>query len=536
MYPSVFNDVFGPVMIGSSSSAFAGPTRIGQIARDLYGGTPKKLKVSYVPESSRAALRVGLGTNMGILSGVLGWGPDDKRVFTAFKEAHNLGMRTDFVVEQIPGNCNPNAILLEMSDGQADTISLLGDSVGGGTIDIARIGDFPVEGIKGEEYILLVFHDEEEGFLDKLEHFCQEHLDFDWSCVLKKNTVKSMKDNRKILTQLFMEERIKNYSKIQELPGVSSVKQLNPIMPIVTKKAAKPPLFTSVSEMIALAQEEKTDCSEIVIRYEMGRACLSREEVIARMRDIWDIMKNTVAVGESGEVNHSRGPYHPLYGKHFVDRISQGQSLVSGIMADAMKNSICSHEGKSDDTTLTVAGPAAGAPPIMTGALGAVAKKIGCDDEDIVKALFTAAGIGVVTYMKTVPTGEITGCSGEVGVASAMAAGAIVSMMNGEPKKVDTAAAIALMNLFGIPCDPIAGGGCSMPCRGRSTLAPINSIMCAELALSGFDNVVPYDQVVDAMDSIFKGLPGYMKGSLDGGIPMSTAAKEVENRYQKWVN
>lgn len=535
MYPSIFNDVFGPIMIGCSSSAFAGPARIGLIARDYFGGLPESFRVSYVPGSGRAALRVGLGTNMGLLAGLLGFGPEDKRVFTAFERAKELGLRADFVVEDIPNNDIRNAMLVKMADRSGECCSLLADSVGGGTIDILLLDDFPTRGINGEEYVLAVVHGAEDGFEGKVRNFLEQRLDFSPAHILRSDRIISRVDANRVLTLLFMEKAVSGFSALTHLEGVVKVRQLNPIMPIVTRKNTPPPLFTSLAEMIALAESEGVDCSQIVIRYEMERSGWSREDVVAYMERIWGIMKNTVAVGRDGRVKHSRGPFHPSYAPPFLNRLAHGTSLLSGVMADAVANSVCSHEGKSDDETLTVAGPAAGSPPIMTGALGAVARKNGLGDKDIVHALFTAAGIGAVTYMKTVPTGEITGCSGEVGVASAMAAGALVTLVGGSPARVDAAAAIALMNLFGLPCDPIAGGGCSMPCRGRSALAPVNAIMCAELALSGFDSVVPYDQVVTAMDTMYKELPGYMKGSLDGGLPISESAKSVETAYQKWL-
>ena len=98
MYPSLFNDVFGPIMIGPSSSACAGPTRIGQIARGVGGGTPVYYRINYVPGSGRAAFRTGMATNLGLIAGVLGWGPDDPRLYTAQEEAEKQGMTVEVVL------------------------------------------------------------------------------------------------------------------------------------------------------------------------------------------------------------------------------------------------------------------------------------------------------------------------------------------------------------------------------------------------------------------------------------------------------
>ena len=109
MYPSIFNDVFGPIMIGPSSSACAGPTRIGQIARGVCGGTPTEFRICYVPNSGRASFRVGMATNLALIAGVMGWDTEDSRLYTAQGIAESLGMKIEIVLENIPGNTNPNA-------------------------------------------------------------------------------------------------------------------------------------------------------------------------------------------------------------------------------------------------------------------------------------------------------------------------------------------------------------------------------------------------------------------------------------------
>ena len=535
MYPSLFNDVFGPIMIGPSSSACAGPTRVGQIARGVCGGTPAYYRICYVPNSGRAAFRVGMATNLGLIAGVLGWGPEDGRLYKAQETADALGMKTEVVLENIPGNTNPNAMLLTMRNQEGETSTLLGDSVGGGTIAILEIDGFPVTDIKGEEYVLLLEHAAKPGFRETALACLREHFPAAADRVLQVRTFSRPGEPREELLAIFLEDGRFDRKCFAALPGVTKVRMIDPIMPIITRKDAKPPLFTSVQELVALAEAEHTDCSEIAIRYEMGRTLETREQVVARMARVWEVILGTVAKGESGTVHHMRGPGHPLFAAAMKERLAKGENITDDLTAQILATAIYAHEGKNDKDTLSVAGPAAGCPPIMAGALLPLARKRGLGDAEIVHALFTAAAIGAVAYMKTIPTGEITGCSGEVGVGSAMAAGAIVTLVGGAPKYVDAAASIALMNMYGLPCDPIAGGGCAMPCRGRSHTAPLNSLASAELALCGFDAVVPYDQVVTAMDDMYRKLPGFMKGSLEAGIPATPAALVEKERFAKWI-
>ena len=535
MYPSLFNDVFGPIMIGPSSSACAGPTRIGQIARGVGGGTPAYYRICYVPGSGRASFRVGMATNLGLIAGVLGWGPEDARLYHAQEEAEKQGMSVEVVLEDIPGNTNPNAMLLTMRNAAGETSTILGDSVGGGTIAILEIDGFPVEDIKGEEYVLLVQYRSAPGFDRQILSAIEDRIPSFHDRILQTRVFTGPKEPGREMLAVFLEDGSFDLAFLRDLPGVEKVRMVDPIMPIVTRKDAQPPLFTSVKELTALAEKEGVDCSEIAIRYEMGRTMKSREEVIAMMEHVWEVIRGTVKKGESCTVHHMRGPGHPLFASNVKERLARGENITDDFTARVLATAVFAHEGKNDKDTLSVAGPAAGCPPIMAGALLPLAEKRGLGDREIVHALFTAAAIGAVTYMKTTPTGEITGCTGEVGVGSAMAAGAIVTLTGGEPKYVDAAASIALMNMFGLPCDPIAGGGCAMPCRGRSHTAPLNSLAAAELAMCGFDAVVPYDQAVEAMDDMYSKLPGFMKGSLSAGLAATPAAQVEKDRFAEWL-
>ncbi len=535
MYPSLFNDVFGPIMIGPSSSACAGPTRIGQIARGVGGGTPVCYRINYVPGSGRAAFRTGMATNLGLIAGVLGWGPDDPRLYTAQEEAEKQGMRVEVVLEDIPGNTNPNAMLLTMRNADGEESTMLGDSVGGGTIAILEIDGFPVDGIKGEEYVLLIQHRSGPGFAQRLMAAMDECCSALPGRILNIRTFRHPTETDREMLAVFLETGNVDLSFFSRMPGVEKIRMIDPIMPIVTRKGARPPLFTSVKELTELAEREGVDCSEIAIRYEMGRTLKSREEVVAMMERVWEVIRGTVEKGKSGTVHHMRGPGHPLFAENVKRRLERGEYITDDLTARVLATAVYAHEGKNDKDTLSVAGPAAGCPPIMAGALLPLAEKRGLGDREIVHALFTAAAIGAVTYMKTVPTGEITGCTGEVGIGSAMAAGAIVTLTGGEPRYVDAAASIALMNMFGLPCDPIAGGGCAMPCRGRSHTAPLNSLASAELAMCGFDAVVPFDQAVEAMDDMYAKLPGFMKGSLSAGLAATPAAQVEKERFAKWL-
>ena len=132
-YKSVF-DIIGPIMIGPSSSHTAGAVAIGKAAHDIFGGQPTKITVHYY--ESFAETHLGHGTDYAIISGVLGFAPDDSRVPDAVEIAQKQGMTIKFIESADPSPVHhPNTAIVEVSNAH-QTIEVTGVSIGGGTIEI----------------------------------------------------------------------------------------------------------------------------------------------------------------------------------------------------------------------------------------------------------------------------------------------------------------------------------------------------------------------------------------------------------------
>ncbi len=120
------------------------------------------------------------------------------------------------------------------------------------------------------------------------------------------------------------------------------------------------------------------------------------------------------------------------------------------------------------------------------------------------------------------------GCQAECGSAAAMAAGAVVEMLGGTPAQAFDAAAIAMQNIMGLVCDPVAGL-VEMPCAKRNASGVANALVSADLALSGIFSEIPFDEVVEAMYKVGKALPSTLRETALGGVattPTALAMKE----------
>ncbi|MCG8641426.1 MAG: L-serine ammonia-lyase, iron-sulfur-dependent, subunit alpha, partial [Desulfobacterales bacterium] len=160
----------------------------------------------------------------------------------------------------------------------------------------------------------------------------------------------------------------------------------------------------------------------------------------------------------------------------------------------------------------------------------AVAEVKKLTDQDLVSGLLTAAGLGTVVARKATIAGAAGGCQAECGVAAAMAAGAIVEMLGGDPRVVANGFALALKNMLGLVCDPVAGL-VEVPCVKRNAMAAAHSITAAELALAGIESVIPADEVIEAMAAIGDALPRSLKETALGGLANTETGLKIAKEF-----
>jgi L-serine dehydratase len=183
-------------------------------------------------------------------------------------------------------------------------------------------------------------------------------------------------------------------------------------------------------------------------------------------------------------------------------------------------------EAKSAMHTI-VAAPTAGSCGAMAGAVLGAASALGSSDNDVCNALFVAGLIGVLVAKDATFAAEEAGCMAECGTGSSMAAAALVSLHHGTTQECLTAASMALQNSFGMVCDPIANR-VEAPCLGKNVMAASNALSCANMAMAGFDQVVPLDEVIIAMANVGKAIPHELCCTALGGLSQTPTAKKLE--------
>ncbi len=176
-----------------------------------------------------------------------------------------------------------------------------------------------------------------------------------------------------------------------------------------------------------------------------------------------------------------------------------------------------------------VACPTAGSCGILPAALIGVSREYNYPEYDQINALITAGEIGRIISVKVALAGAVAGCQAECGTASAMAAGAVCQLKGGNISQILNASALALKNLLGLTCDPVAGL-VEVPCVKRNPFLAVHSITAVELALSGVESKIPLDEVVDAMAQTGALMSPMLKESSQAGLATTKTGLKIKQQ------
>jgi len=514
--PSIFNDVLGPIMTGPSSSHTAAPTRIGKMAAELLAGKLKKAIITFETKGSFAACYQTQRSDKGLIGGLLGWDPEDERIPSAEQHADAQGVTVIFQSEDFPAD-HPNTAKITVESVTGESISLVALSVGGGMFEIIEIAGFTVL-IAGDYYELLIVTPSpqaESVATHSLGLLSGQRI----SCHIASQTQRdgytllNIKSSQPVPDVLL--------SNLKSTTGTESVKYLRPVLPIISQKDGQVP-FRTAAEMLTTASPD-TELWELAVRYESARGGISETEVLTKMKYVIGKMKAAVELGLSGQLKMER-ILKPQ--AHLVEKAKTKAVLVpTGVMNTVIAWSMAVLEVNSA-MGVVVAAPTAGSCGVVPGAILGSAKEMGLTADDEVKAMLAAGLIGVFIAEQATFSAEVCGCQAECGAASCMAAAGIVQLAGGTARQAVTAASIAMQNILGMVCDPIATL-VEVPCLGKNVMGAVNAVAVANMALAGVDEIVPLDEAIQAMYAVGKLLPAELRCTGLGGLAATPTACRI---------
>lgn len=272
--------------------------------------------------------------------------------------------------------------------------------------------------------------------------------------------------------------------------------------------------FFNGQNLLNLCKKEQISISAAMKEREITMGTLSSEEVDKKLAEVLTIMKNSAhkPIQTPGK---SIGGLIGGEAKQVADHAKTNTSVCGSMLSKAISYSMAVLEVNAS-MGLIVAAPTAGSSGVVPGTLLALQEEKALSDALLFDGLLNASAVGYILMRNASVSGAEAGCQAEVGAASAMAASAVVEMMGGTPEMCLTAAGIALSNLLGLVCDPIAGL-VESPCQSRNAIGVANAITSAELALSGVAHPIPFDEMAEAMFRVGKSLPFELRETAMGG-------------------
>ena len=285
--------------------------------------------------------------------------------------------------------------------------------------------------------------------------------------------------------------------------------------------------FKNAQELLTICDENRMKISAVMLRRECEETECSEESAVKRMKKALEIMRDSV----ENPIKHPRKSMGGLIGGE-AEKLSRSEGKLSGkVLGKAMCYAVGVLEVNAS-MGLIVAAPTAGSSGVVPGLLLAMQDELGFSDDQIVEALFNAAAVGYLAMRNATVAGAVGGCQAEIGVASAMAASAAVELMGGTPKQCLDAAGTVLMNMLGLVCDPV-GGLVEYPCQSRNAVGAANALIAAEIALSGIEQLIPFDEMLEAMYKVGRRLPVELRETALGGCAATPTACALCGKRKK---
>ncbi|MEI0604750.1 L-serine ammonia-lyase, iron-sulfur-dependent, subunit alpha [Brachyspira alvinipulli] len=282
----------------------------------------------------------------------------------------------------------------------------------------------------------------------------------------------------------------------------------------------------SIESLVAEATEKKVKMSEIIIDIEAKSQKVDRQVVIDKMSSYYDIMRESIEKGKKDKFHFVTGQQENCV--DIVEKFYKSGKSILGDTVGEVVTSAMAVSGYNACMGKIIAAPTAGSCGIMPAVLSICEKK-GYKKDDIVRGMFTAAGLADIIAQVATFAGAEGGCQAECGSAAAMAACACAEIMGGTPEECANAFALALSTVLGLICDPIAGF-VEAPCMSKNVMSSVHAIISAEMACAGFKSIIPADEVVLAMKEVGDAMDERFRETAQGGLANTPTGRAIADR------
>jgi L-serine dehydratase len=475
--------------------------------------------IEFDPNGSLATTHRSQGSDMGLFGGLLGWEATDERLVNSDRAIIEAGIRVKIKIKDFPTS-HPNTYRITLK-GSNESHELIAISTGGGMIEVIEI-DGAIVSIEGDYFETLIYFG---GRGEQILKFLANKISFDEIHIHKSKPSSFIE----IKAQTFIQNELA--SQLAAKFNITKIRRIYPILPVLSRKYIKVPYLTC-DEMLKYNRGKNLPLWELAIHYESERGGITNQEVFSKMKEVVGIIRDSIQNGLAG--THYEDRILGFQSGNFQKHMNENRLLDGGVLNRIILYTTAIMEMKSSMGVI-VAAPTAGACGGLPGACFGAADVMGLPLEEVTKAMLAAGMIGVFIAAHATFAAEIGGCQAECGAGSGMAAAGLVTLSGGTANQAVSGASMALQNILGMICDPVANR-VEVPCLGKNVLAASNALSCANMALSNFDPVLPLDEVITTMDEVGKSLPSTLRCTGLGGLSISPTSKNIESRLNLLQN
>ena len=287
--------------------------------------------------------------------------------------------------------------------------------------------------------------------------------------------------------------------------------------------------FSSGEELLTICREAQIPISEAAVRMELEREELDRDGIMQEMQINLEVMRESIREGLEEQQTSITG----LMGEDadklmaYTDNAVMGREMTR-IVASAMAvTEVNASMGR------IVAAPTAGASGILPAVLIQYGDTHDLSEEQLIAGLCNAGAIGMIIARNASIAGASGGCQAETGSAAAMAASALTELRGGTPEMCLHAAAIALKNVMGLVCDPVAGL-VECPCIKRNAIGAANAVLCSDMVMAGIESIIPFDEVVTSMRNVGRMMNPDLRETARGGLAATPTAQRIAAKIRSF--
>lgn len=287
--------------------------------------------------------------------------------------------------------------------------------------------------------------------------------------------------------------------------------------------------YHSINDLVELCHKNNAKIWQVIMMDNAHERMVSEDKIFENMRLMYKAMK-------TADNNYDKSLKSPSRmaggdGELMYQYNKSGRNICGDFVGMVMEKALKMGESNACMRRI-LAAPTAGSCGVIPAVFISYETYFKALEDDMVKALLIASGIGAVIAENASIAGASGGCQAEIGSASAMAAAGLTFLQGGDSLQIVNSSALALKSMLGLACDPVCGL-VEVPCIKRNVAGAMNAITAAQMSMAGIKSVISPDEVIDSMQRIGAAMPSSLKETAREGLAITPTAELIKRELDK---